>query len=345
MCVPMPRFVLFLLIGSACLAISGMLLAVWMQHPHPAGTLGGSSVPQVHGTEAGSKPPNITPRLGVDPLNFGTPIAQPTSAVDAATRAAIAGKPTPPTALTGFWTMPESQQVAVVTAMEGDATWPMSVRIFLREAVQDRSLAPITRNNIANGLIRQRPADTTLDRLFAHMAVDPLEGPVWRDYAVQFLAQTFDTTLDRKQVEADLFGFLTHGVGSQPATVALHLHHLDHTGKIHLGPDFTQKVVEIASTPTQSEGNRTTALALLAERQAPEGLPLARLAIIDPSPGLRRVGAGSLGIMGVADDLSLLKAASSDHDASVARAASKAMETLAKRIAANRQAQDPVHKD
>ncbi len=337
----MPRFLLFLLLGGAAVALAGMLLVI-VVHPHPAATMtaGGTHLPAppaaapVAVSPAAASPVAVVakPRVGVDPINFTTPIAQPTMAADPATLADMAGKPIPPTALTGFWTMPESQQVAVVTAMEGDAAWSPAVRAFLRVAIQDRSLAPITRNNIANGLLHQQPVDTTLDRLFAQMAADPLEGPVWRDYAVQFLSQAFDSAPDQQRVEAELLGFLAHGVGSQPATAALHLHQLEHADKIHLGVDFTAQVVAIAGNPAQPDMNRVTALALLAERQVPEGLTLARQAMANPAPGLRRVGAGSLGLLGTAEDVALLDAACTDRDPSVVRAATMAKDALNKRL-------------
>ncbi len=334
----MPRFLLFLLLGGAGLALAGMWLALTTR-PHPAATSTASGThlpapPAASPVTAAASPVTAVakPRVGVDPLNFTTPIAQPTMAADPATLADMAGKPIPPTALTGFWTMPASQQVAVVTAMEGDAAWSPSVRAFLRLAIQDRSLAPITRNNIANGLLHQQPVDTTLDRLFAQMAADPLEGPVWRDYAVQFLSQAFDSAPDQRRVEAELMGFLAQGVGSQPATAALHLHQLEQADKLHLGPAFNVQVVAMASNPAQPEMNRVTALALLAERRVPDGLTLARQAMIDAAPGLRRVGAGSLGLLGTAEDVALLDAACTDRDASVVRAATMAKDALNKRM-------------
>lgn len=337
----MPRLLWLLILGAASLAVVGMLAAI-LVHKQTRTTSAADKVSLVTSSTSPSKTVVVKPHVGVDPANFTTPIAQPTIAADATMRAEMAGKPIPPTALTGFWTMPESQQVAVVTAMEGDAAWSPSVRVFLRLAIQDRSLAPITRNNIANGLLRQRPADTTLDRLFAQMAADPLEGPVWRDYGVQFLAQAFDNAQNKKQVETDLMGFLAQGVGSQPATAALHLHHLDQANKIHLAPEFTAQVMTLAANTEQPEMNRVTALALLAERHELKSLPLVRQAIADAAPGLRRVGAGSLGVLGVEEDLVLLNTASTDCDASVARAATMAKETLNKRLRENR-ITDNVH--
>jgi hypothetical protein len=68
-------------------------------------------------------------------------------------------RPVPPPSLAAFWSWPELQRERAVTALEHQNNWSEGTRLFLKAAIRSRELGPVTRNNIANGLVRQLPPD------------------------------------------------------------------------------------------------------------------------------------------------------------------------------------------
>ncbi len=235
----------------------------------------------------------------------------------------------PPATLKGFWEWTELQQERAVTSMRPDPSWNPETRNFLLYALKQRFLTPVTRNNIAAGLMRQEPQIPGLDRMFLEMARDPDETPVWRDYALQFLTQTFDRAPDPAEIVTALQVVLADSHGPEAGTAATHLANLAESGSWQPDEKFDQRLMDMVRDPSRHEASRSSALAILGQRGYAPALAEARkLATSAELPGIRRAAVGILGLRGDVSDVALLQTLTTDAEPSVRLVATQALKSL-----------------
>lgn len=239
----------------------------------------------------------------------------------------------PPATLRGFWEWTELQQERAVTSMRPDPSWNPETRDFLLYALKQRFLTPVTRNNIAAGLMRQKPQIPGLDRMFLGMAKDPNETPVWRDYALQFLTQTFDRATDPTEIVTALQVVLADSHGPEAGTAATHLANLAESGRWKPDDYFDQQLMSVVQDPTRHEASRSSVLAILGQRgYAPVLAEARQLATSAELPGIRRAAVGVVGYRGDASDVALLQALTTDAEPSVRLVATQALKSLEKSL-------------
>jgi hypothetical protein len=238
-----------------------------------------------------------------------------------------------PPRFAGFSDWPEQRRVAAVTALQDDPRLDAETVGFLIDAIRDRRLSELARNNIANGLLIQDMPDARLPGLFLAMVDDPGESLKWREYAVQHLAGTIDAGADVATVVAALRRLMAGSEGSIPGTAMLHLHRLEQSGRTTLSGDFSDLVAARAADPRTDLLVRMTALGLLGERGARQHLPLVRRLVASDQSALRRAAIATLGLIGDAGDHALVAGEVGAADPAVALAARGALERLERRSA------------
>jgi hypothetical protein len=217
--------------------------------------------------------------------------------------------------------------------MRPDPSWNPETRDFLLYTLKQRFLTPVTRNNIAAGLMRQKPQIPGLDRVFLGMAKDPNETPVWRDYALQFLTQTFDRATDPTEIVTALRVVLADSHGPEAGTAATHLANLAESGRWKPDDHFDQQLMSVVRDPSRHEASRSSILAILGQRgYAPVLAEARQLAPSAELPGIRRAAVGVVGYRGDASDVALLQALTTDAEPSVRLVATQALKSLEKSL-------------
>jgi len=169
---------------------------------------------------------------------------------------------------------------------------------------------------------------------FAAMIDDPAYSYEWREYAIQHLANTLAFSSDPAAGVEKLMLTMRLGQDSMPGTAMLQLSRLERDGTVTLDQRFAAGVLAMAQDESSPLLNRISAFGLLGERRVLAGLPVLRLGAIAPQPSLRRTAIASLGQIGAAADRELIVAACLDADPAVATAASAALVSIDRRLAA-----------
>ncbi len=214
-----------------------------------------------------------------------------------------------PIELHDFYLKNPGQQLDDITNLQVNPDLSNAVVIFLNSAIRDKTLDEVTRNNMANALLGQRSPDPHLYLIFLKMIDDLGESYQWREYCVQHLARTAETSSDPKRVVEKLKTLMKDGEMGIPGTALLHLHRLEENGTIHLDASYTDNVIKLLNSPNADILVRISAIGVLAERGAKEALPTVRILARDKTPTLRRVALAALGLIGEQTDESILQAA------------------------------------
>jgi hypothetical protein len=328
----------FFLIGAVVVAVF-ITIGWWKLHPEkatPLTTNEQANRTQGLNTKSSDEKSSPAPSLNNSHTPLAVTVQAPAEAPQVPEPISIRmGKKldSPPVTLKGFWEWTEIQQERAVTSMRPDPSWNPETRNFLLYALKQRFLTPVTRNNIAAGLMRQEPQIPGLDRMFLEMARDPDETPVWRDYALQFLTQTFDRVTDPTEIVTALQVVLTDSHGPEAGTAATHLANLAESGSWQPDEHFDQQLMGLVQDPTRHEASRSSVLAILGQRGYAPALAEARkLAPSAELPGIRRAAVGVVGRRGEASDVALLHALTTDAEPSVRLVATQALKALEKSL-------------
>lgn len=240
--------------------------------------------------------------------------------------------PEPP-ALTGFRSWSRQAQLNAITAIESNPRLDDQVVAFLGyELAADRSLDDITRNNIANALLIQSQAFTTLPETLIHMVNDRNESSTWRAYALQHLATAFERVNGGdQQILKALQSAMADPDNSVACTAMIQLNRLERDKFLKLDPDYAQTVI----SRLRSKGNDDpvvgiSIIPLLGERREKAALPEIRPLAQDSDPHVRRVAIAALGRMGDVTDLALMRRSLDDGNELVEMAARGAIARLEK---------------
>jgi hypothetical protein len=266
----------------------------------------------------------------------------PVPAIPAVTTSATPSawaRPTPPSALAAWFTVTESERLTLVEQLHPDPRLPSEVVAFFTAEIRDHDLGLVTRNHVANLLMRQDVRDPTLAEVFRGMAEDLSEDYQWREYSVQHWASATDFSADPERQIAGLWRLAETGEQSIPGTVLLHLSYLEERNVSGVPVGFDARIKKLLSDTNANVLTRMTCIGIVADRRMAEAVPLVRdLARGAPQPSVRRCALAALGTMGDVADLDLVQGFAKDQDASIAAAAKGAE----RRLLAVRQKPSPI---
>jgi hypothetical protein len=155
--------------------------------------------------------------------------------------------------------------------------------------------------------------DPDLPDLFWSMSEDRAEDPIWRDYALQQLAQTFDTAIEPQLIEQRLRNVALVSTDPRAGTASIQLVLLAGKGRIVLGAGITDNLRKLAIDAAAEPQQRMTALAILGETEPALALPMAREILSKSSPIVLKCAAiGVLGRSTEAADLERIRALTED---------------------------------
>jgi HEAT repeat protein len=238
-------------------------------------------------------------------------------------------RPTPPSALAAWFSVTESERLALIEQLHPDPRLTPEVVAFFTAEIRDRALGDVTRNHVANLLLRQEANNPALAEVFRAMAEDRSEDYLWREYSVQHWASATDFSADPERQMAGLWRLAETGEESIPGTVLLHLSYLDERGVRGVPVGFDARVKTLIADPNANVLTRMTCIGLVADRRMMEAVPLVRdLARSAPQPSVQRCALAALGTLGDVADLSIVQGFTSDQDASIAAAAKGAEKRL-----------------
>ena len=224
----------------------------------------------------------------------------------------------------------EAKRNSALAPLVGGVDPDLDVIVFLRERLADRSLAPVTRNNIANVLIAHA-ADGALAARLEEMIKDSSESASWRDYALQHLARVARIANDPTATMRFIRGQVDHGSDSLPGTALLQVQSLEEAGLWKDREDLNVAVVTLAHSPRTMLANRMTAVAMIGSRNLSGEAAYLRQLIQSPNePALVRTAIAALGQIGVSADVTLLQPYLGHADGSLVLAAKAAVERLQK---------------
>jgi hypothetical protein len=201
------------------------------------------------------------------------------------------------------------------------------------------------KNSAADLLLQQPdlPAGLVVD--FAAMFLDSLYDSVWRDYCLQFLSAGHEKLSNRTDPDAasartialeTLRTATSQRTETFAGTALLGLEAISRREPATVRPsEVATLATTVAKDEQASEPCRITALRVAALTGATAVLPTARdLAQTGETEMLRQSAVATIGDLGTAADRELLDALAHDNDKYVAATATRATETLKKRIAA-----------
>jgi hypothetical protein len=237
-----------------------------------------------------------------------------------------------PAELTGFPQWSQDRQGDLVDRLQADPNWPQPFYQYLSDQLGNRTLDPMIRNGIANGLMIQGKPDPMLHRRLIAMINDQEESPTWREYAVQHLAGTMRFSGEPDLVLTTLKRVFREGIGSMPGTAFIQLHRLAEAGLA----DWDKECQALALAKLQDQKTdaltRISIVSVCAERNAEEALPIIRNWATSDQPAFRRVAMAALGQLGGKTDKAILISGLEDPDEMVADAARSARVRLDKRM-------------
>ena len=236
-------------------------------------------------------------------------------------------EPVPEGIPTGFFSLSEREQVGVVNAHLRESMVRRPLLEFFRKSLVDKRLGALIRNNMALVLRKHDALDTEAGRQFIRCIEDPDEEPKWRMYAIQLLADTYPWSDEPEAVVSKLEEVFTSYEEPYAAQGMVMLAELERAGYREfkgLDDQIAQRLEQDSGTPA----TRASALALLGTRKAREHVDLVRQFAATDAPE-RRVAIASLGAIGDASDLAMLRAvASADQAGLIGLVARKSIEKI-----------------
>ncbi|MBA2479412.1 MAG: hypothetical protein H0V44_02020 [Planctomycetes bacterium] len=235
--------------------------------------------------------------------------------------------------MAGYEAWNPSQRLQRITKLAQRPDWSPHLHGFLLDALSDRSLREVTRNNIANGLVRQHDRSAELVPLLLAMIDDERESTTWRVYAVQHAAAaitngaaeqtrtTIDRLIDTANTHRDAIG----------ATALMHLHRL--AAVYPAAADILDGLIESRiDDATCPDIELTTALSVIAERGRERDRPATVRALSNASSDtVRRHAIAALGRIGSAEDEALIASYTTSDNRLITTAADAALATLRRR--------------
>ncbi|TVR16400.1 MAG: hypothetical protein EA401_01430 [Planctomycetota bacterium] len=225
--------------------------------------------------------------------------------------------------------LPPLEQLSAVDALSRGDRLRGEQAQGLRAVVADAGVIDVVRNNAANRLI-QRAEDGALWQFFAAMHDDQEEGPVWRDYSLQFLAMSVPFADDPAAAMGALARVASEAPEEFAGTALLHLARLGDAG-VEVPPGLIETVIsERLQRDDTPDALRHTCLALIGEGNRRDVLPLARKELARDDAGVEALRGAlySLGRLGDADDAQLVQSFLSHAHPGVVRAAEAAHQRL-----------------
>ena len=233
-----------------------------------------------------------------------------------------------PLQFAGFYDLKQSERLNLATELMKDKSLPQETIDFFKAEIFNRAHMDTTRNNMANALCWQHKSDPELHKLFIKMLDDPDEDPVWRDYCIQFLTECYDSS-NNKPLIIDTLKRYSKGDDSKAGTALIHLAlHEEKIEKI----DSDHMLNQLKNSKT-SIHTRTAILAVWGKSNDKTKLPVIRkYAIQDKDAALKSVAIGSLGLIGLEQDLKIINKALYHDNGRVVSAARAAKTRIEIRI-------------
>lgn len=223
--------------------------------------------------------------------------------------------------LAAFRALPPAEQA---DAINDRAAYAPGDKPFLLSVVSDKAFTPHVRNEVADLLRMPMFRDESMWRLYVSMVEDESESTINRNYAIQYLAHTFEFASDPAAVEHKLYTYSKLDTESLGSTALLQLYQLYLHKKVDaLRPGFADRAAKLADDTDAAHEDRVTAVCILAETAKPCHLPLLRrYASQDGDAALKRTAIAALGERGTAADEALINAAV-DHPHMAVRLAAR----------------------
>jgi hypothetical protein len=233
-----------------------------------------------------------------------------------------------PSELTGFSLDAPDTQLARITELESNPNLSPNMVAYLTQLLTEKSLEQTIRNNVANALLNQPKPDPCLYQTLATMIDDPSESYQWREFAVEHLAISYRTSARPDLIIEKLKLLARTGEKGIPGTALLQLHRLADDGFNTWDEDCTHTVLAAIGDPAADVMTRMTAIGLAGERREVAALSLIRSIAADGATPLKRVALATLGIIGDASDLDLLRSFASGEEETTRTAATHAITRL-----------------
>ena len=227
--------------------------------------------------------------------------------------------------------MAQADQDTYATRVMNQQGWSAEMRLGLLAQLGNRALSPLTRNNLAIGILRNGSGTTDLEQALWTAYDDVSEDPVWREYTIQFMAVCLEegsTAAGSRTRVLDAF----HGGGAMAATAAIQLNRLADKAVVPLPEDFATILVDRAKDPKLAPAQRSTLLGIIGMRQITAGGAVARGYLTDADMTMRRTAFACLGDLGGPEDLPAIELGLTDSHPLVQMAAAGAKEKIAKRV-------------
>lgn len=304
-----------------------------------------------------AKPETATPTsVPVAPPSAAVPAsatAQPTPAPTTAQPQPSAPPPrtlrTPPE-FKDFETWPSERQLNAVTDIQRNAHLSPAMRDFLVDLASDPSRRAVMRNNAANALgVQDLPVPGWLGKL-ADQALDPAEAPIWRDYALQHLADQLVPRSEAGPPRGDFIGSPNSGLDRQrylavltsvaasnktvAGTALLHLDRLSREHGVSIDRvEFRALILRVLQGNDVDVGAKVTAFGILGMRGDVADAVIARQYLTDGDADVRRSAVAALGLLGTEADITAIEAVEVGGDPAVEMAKKAASRRLNERRA------------
>lgn len=171
------------------------------------------------------------------------------------------------------------------------------------QVIRDARQTPVNRNNAANLLTRHPGTREPLARLLLESVVEKTTEDIWREYALQHLANLHQEGIQQAAIRQELTKWITHIDKPIAGTALLQLATI--TGP-RTSPDH-DSISDLAGNIAENEqahvSNRITAVAIIGNRKAKEKVALIRSLLSHPTFTIRRVAVAALGQIGDTTDL------------------------------------------
>ncbi len=211
------------------------------------------------------------------------------------------------------------RQLNAVTDIQRNAHLSPAMCDFLVDLASDSGRREVLRNNASNAISAQDPPVPGWLGKLADQALDPSEGPLWRDYALQHLS---DQILLHKAESArdDFIGSPTSGLNTRhyvdilievassthvvAGTALLHLDRLSREQAISVDQEgVRQLLIKAIENPQVDPAAKVTAFGVLGLRKNPQDADIARKCLHHGNADVRRSAIAALGDLGNADDI------------------------------------------
>lgn len=293
---------------------------------------------------SGMSPPASTEAL---PSVAGPTSFQPTSATSEAPPLSVRPPRTlrTPPEFRDFENWSSERQLTAVTDIQRNTHLSSAMRDFLVDLASDPSRRAVLRNNAANALGMQNPPVPGWLGKLADQALDPAETPMWRDYALQHLADQLvprgeatwsrddfigspDSGLDRQRYIA----ILTSVAASNKTIAGTALLHLDRLSREHGVSidrvEFRALIHRVLEGSDVDVGAKVTALGIIGMRGDSADAAIARQYLQDDNADVRRSAVAALGLLGTDADIAAIEAVEVGGDPSVEMAKKAACKRL-----------------